>query len=122
MLRAPGPGSAPRPCCALRHLRRGLRRGSRAAGARRAGGVVLVLDVADDFFEDVLEGHDAEHGAARLADDGHVAAAAAELAEGGGDVETGAHLEYLYERGKLIVANIDEIEQDPARVPLYRQS
>ncbi len=37
-------------------------------------------------------------------------------------LETGSHLEYLYERGKLVVANIDEIEQDPATVPLYRQA
>ena len=37
-------------------------------------------------------------------------------------LETGAHLEYLYERGKLVVANIDEVEQDPTTVPLYRQS
>jgi glyoxylase-like metal-dependent hydrolase (beta-lactamase superfamily II) len=37
-------------------------------------------------------------------------------------LETGAHLEHLYERGKLIVANIDEIEQDPTAVPVYRQA
>jgi glyoxylase-like metal-dependent hydrolase (beta-lactamase superfamily II) len=36
-------------------------------------------------------------------------------------LETGAHLEYLYEHGKLIVANIDAVEQDPTTVPLYWQ-
>ncbi len=37
-------------------------------------------------------------------------------------LETGAHLEYLYEHGKLVVANIDDVENDPATVPLYRQA
>ena len=36
-------------------------------------------------------------------------------------METGAHLEYLYERGKVVVANIDEVESDPTTVPLYQQ-
>jgi hypothetical protein len=26
-------------------------------------------------------------------------------------LETGAHVEYLYERGQLIVTNIDEVDQ-----------
>lgn len=37
-------------------------------------------------------------------------------------LEAGAHLEYLYEHGKLIVANIDDVEADPATVPIYRQA
>ncbi len=37
-------------------------------------------------------------------------------------LETGAHLEYLYEHGKLVVANIEEVENDPATVPIYRQA
>ena len=37
-------------------------------------------------------------------------------------LETGAHLEYLYERGRLVITNIDEVEGDPMVVPLYRQA
>jgi len=37
-------------------------------------------------------------------------------------LETGAHLEYLYEHGKLVVANIDDVEKDPTTVPIYRQA
>ncbi len=37
-------------------------------------------------------------------------------------LESGAHLEYLYERGKAVVVNIDEVERDPATVPLYRRA
>lgn len=37
-------------------------------------------------------------------------------------LETGAHLEYLYERGRLLIMNIDEVEADPMVVPMYRQS
>ena len=36
-------------------------------------------------------------------------------------LETGAHLEYLYERGKAVVVNIDEVERDPATVPFYQR-
>jgi hypothetical protein len=44
------------------------------------GGVVLVLDVADDLLEDVLQGHQALQGAVFVDDQGEVAAA---LEEGG---------------------------------------
>ena len=37
-------------------------------------------------------------------------------------LESGAHLEYLYERGKLVIVNIDDIEEDPTTVPIYRQA
>ncbi|HIB54153.1 MAG TPA: hypothetical protein EYO39_04950 [Nitrospirales bacterium] len=37
-------------------------------------------------------------------------------------LETGAHLEYLYERGRLLIMNIDEVEADPMVVTMYRQS
>ena len=36
-------------------------------------------------------------------------------------LETGAHLEYLYERGNVVVANIDAVEQDPTTPPMYQQ-
>jgi glyoxylase-like metal-dependent hydrolase (beta-lactamase superfamily II) len=35
--------------------------------------------------------------------------------------ETGAHVEYLYQRGELIAANLDEIEHDPDPVILYQR-
>ena len=34
-------------------------------------------------------------------------------------LETGAHLEHLYERGEAVVVNIDEVERDPDAVPIY---
>ena len=37
-------------------------------------------------------------------------------------LETGAHLEYLYERGKAVVANIDDVESDPTTVPVYQSA
>ena len=37
-------------------------------------------------------------------------------------LETGAHLEYLYERGQAVVVNIDEIERDPTTVPVYQRA
>lgn len=37
-------------------------------------------------------------------------------------LETGAHLEYLYERGRLVIMNIDDVEADPMAVPVYRQA
>lgn len=37
-------------------------------------------------------------------------------------LETGAHLEYLYERGRLVIVNIDEVESDPMAAPRYVQS
>ena len=37
-------------------------------------------------------------------------------------LETGAHLEYLYERGKAVVVNIDEVELDPTTVPVYQRA
>ena len=37
-------------------------------------------------------------------------------------LETGAHLEYLYERGRLVIVNIEEMEDDPTLIPLYRQA
>lgn len=37
-------------------------------------------------------------------------------------LEAGAHLEYLYERGRLVIVNIEDIEKNPALVPLYRQA
>ncbi len=36
--------------------------------------------------------------------------------------ETGAHVEYLYERGYLVVANLDEVESNPAAAIRYVQS
>jgi hypothetical protein len=33
--------------------------------------------------------------------------------------ETGAHIEYLHERGKLVVTNLEEIERERNPVPLY---
>lgn len=35
--------------------------------------------------------------------------------------ETGAHVEYLYQRGELIVANLDDVEQEENPVLLYRR-
>lgn len=35
-------------------------------------------------------------------------------------LETGAHMEYLYERGKLVVVNIDEVEADLTVIPRYQ--
>ena len=35
--------------------------------------------------------------------------------------ETGAHVEYLYQRGELLAANLDEIEQNSHPVVQYRQ-
>lgn len=37
-------------------------------------------------------------------------------------LEAGAHLEYLYERGRLVITNIDDVEDDPMVVPIYRQA
>jgi glyoxylase-like metal-dependent hydrolase (beta-lactamase superfamily II) len=37
-------------------------------------------------------------------------------------LETGAHVEYLYERGQLTVTNLDEVEQQPNPTLLYRQA
>ncbi len=37
-------------------------------------------------------------------------------------LETGSHLEYLYDRGQAVVANIDEVERDPNTVPLYMRA
>jgi len=37
-------------------------------------------------------------------------------------LETGAHIEYLHERGQLIVSNIDEIEDDANPVLLYAKA
>lgn len=37
-------------------------------------------------------------------------------------LETGAHLEYLYERGQLVVANVDDIEDNPTAVPKFVQA
>jgi len=37
-------------------------------------------------------------------------------------LEAGAHLEYLYERGRLVIVNIEEMEDDPDLAPLYRQA
>ena len=34
-------------------------------------------------------------------------------------LETGAHLEYLYERGQLVVDNIEEVEDEPNPVLKY---
>lgn len=36
--------------------------------------------------------------------------------------ETGAHVEYLYERGHLMVANLSEVENDPAAAVRYVRS
>lgn len=36
-------------------------------------------------------------------------------------LESGAHLEFLYERGQLVVTNIDEVGQDPKTPPIYQQ-
>lgn len=36
-------------------------------------------------------------------------------------LEAGAHLEYLYERGQLVVANIEDVAHDPDTVPTYRR-
>ncbi len=36
--------------------------------------------------------------------------------------ETGAHVEYLYQRGELLAANLDEIEQNSHPVVKYQQS
>jgi len=33
--------------------------------------------------------------------------------------EAGAHAEYLYQRGELVAANVDEIETDPRPVIRY---
>ncbi len=35
--------------------------------------------------------------------------------------ETGAHVEYLYQRGALAIANLDEVQAQPPPVPLYYQ-
>ena len=37
-------------------------------------------------------------------------------------LETGSHLEYLYDRGRVVIANIDEVEDDPTLVPLYERA
>lgn len=37
-------------------------------------------------------------------------------------LETGAHLEYLYERGQLVVENIDDVESDPNTAPRFAQA
>lgn len=37
-------------------------------------------------------------------------------------LETGAHVEYLYERGQLVVSNIEEIEEEPNPVLKYVQA
>lgn len=37
-------------------------------------------------------------------------------------LETGSHLEYLYERGKAVVVNIDAVERDPNTVPVYQRA
>jgi glyoxylase-like metal-dependent hydrolase (beta-lactamase superfamily II) len=37
-------------------------------------------------------------------------------------LETGAHVEYLYERGQLVVSNIQEVEDEPNPVLLYSQA
>lgn len=37
-------------------------------------------------------------------------------------LESGAHLEYLYERGRVVIANIDDVEDDPDKVPLYQRA
>jgi glyoxylase-like metal-dependent hydrolase (beta-lactamase superfamily II) len=34
-------------------------------------------------------------------------------------LETGAHMEYLYERGRLVVANIHQVEDNPTAVPKF---
>jgi glyoxylase-like metal-dependent hydrolase (beta-lactamase superfamily II) len=36
-------------------------------------------------------------------------------------METGAHLEYLYERGRVVVENIEDIEENPDTIPKYVQ-
>jgi len=35
--------------------------------------------------------------------------------------ETGAHLEYLYQRGEVVATNLDEIEHQPEPVIMYRR-
>ncbi len=35
--------------------------------------------------------------------------------------ETGAHVEYLYQRGELLAANLEEIERSPEPVICYRR-
>jgi len=35
-------------------------------------------------------------------------------------LETGAHMEYLYERGQLAVVNVDEVEHEYNPVLLYQ--
>jgi glyoxylase-like metal-dependent hydrolase (beta-lactamase superfamily II) len=37
-------------------------------------------------------------------------------------LETGAHVEYLYDRGRLVVTNADEVDDHPNPVLLYRQA
>ena len=37
-------------------------------------------------------------------------------------LETGSHLEYLYDRGRVVIANIDEVEDDPTKIPLYERA
>ncbi len=37
-------------------------------------------------------------------------------------LETGAHLEYLYERGRLVIVNVEDLEADATVAPLYRQA
>jgi glyoxylase-like metal-dependent hydrolase (beta-lactamase superfamily II) len=37
-------------------------------------------------------------------------------------LETGAHLEYLYERGQLVVANIHDVETNPTTAPRFVQA
>ena len=37
-------------------------------------------------------------------------------------LETGAHIEYLYERGRVLIENIEKVEADPMVDPIYRQA
>lgn len=36
-------------------------------------------------------------------------------------LETGAHVEYLYERGEIFVTNIDDVEKEMNPVLVYRK-